>query len=254
MTLATIVFLFAVTLATATLSGVFGMAGGLALMGALALILPVPAAMVTHGLIQIASNLSRATLLRRHISWGVTARYGVGAAAGAGLLVAALAAWRPSPAVVFILLGLTPLLAWLPRRWAPLDITSRWQAEACGLAVQTLNSLAGVAGPLLDLFFVRAELPRQTVVATKAATQIIAHAIKIAVWSAPLVAAAREGAAALPPVWALVACAGLALMGTWLGGLMLARMTDKDFRTWTRWLVTAIGAVYLIQGAALASA
>ena len=41
---------------TATLSGIFGMAGGLLLMGALALVLPVQAAFVTHGLLQLVAN------------------------------------------------------------------------------------------------------------------------------------------------------------------------------------------------------
>ena len=46
--------------ATALLSGVFGMAGGLVLMGVLALILPVQAAFVTHGVLQLAANGWRA--------------------------------------------------------------------------------------------------------------------------------------------------------------------------------------------------
>ena len=32
------------------------------------------------------------------------------------------------------------------------------------------------------------------------------------------------------------------------GGLILERMTDNNFRTWTKWIVTATGAVYLAQG------
>ena len=45
-------FIIAMAFVTATLSGVFGMAGGLVLMGALALVLPVSAAFVTHGVLQ----------------------------------------------------------------------------------------------------------------------------------------------------------------------------------------------------------
>ena len=52
-------------LVTATISGVFGMAGGLILMGVLTTYLPVASAMVLHGFIQIISNASRAFLLRR---------------------------------------------------------------------------------------------------------------------------------------------------------------------------------------------
>lgn len=54
---------------TALLSGIFGMAGGLVLMGALVLLFPVSAAFVTHGIIQIVSNGWRALLNRRDIVW-----------------------------------------------------------------------------------------------------------------------------------------------------------------------------------------
>lgn len=43
-------------LVTAFLSGIIGMAGGLVLMGALALLLPVSAAFVTHGILQLVAN------------------------------------------------------------------------------------------------------------------------------------------------------------------------------------------------------
>nr|MBP8248004.1 hypothetical protein [Phenylobacterium sp.] len=54
--------ILAAVLATATLSGVFGMAGGLILMGVLTALLPVPAALAIHGLVQMASNASRIVL------------------------------------------------------------------------------------------------------------------------------------------------------------------------------------------------
>ena len=44
MTLVSALFVIGMAFVTATLSGVFGMAGGLVLMGALALVLPVQAA------------------------------------------------------------------------------------------------------------------------------------------------------------------------------------------------------------------
>jgi len=155
--------------------------------------------------------------------------------------------------MVFILLGLTAFLVWIPKSWVDIDAGRPLQAELCGFLVQTLNTLAGVAGPLLDLFFVKTELSRQTVVATKAATQVMAHGVKIAFWGFPLATllGTPEGAEAFPPLWALAAIIPLSLLGTWLGGLVLERMTDANFRTWTKWIVTATGAVYLIQGAVL---
>jgi len=241
------------TLVTAAISGVFGMAGGLLLMGVLASFTPVATAMVLHGFIQIVSNFSRALLWRRHIIWPLIARYAVGIAVA--LLVITLIPWRPNQTEVFFLLGLTAMLVWIPRSWIEINVERPLQAELCGFLVQTLNTLAGVAGPLLDIFFVKTLLPRQAVVATKAATQVMAHAVKIAFWGFPLISilanpdtAAHAG---FPPLWAFAIIVPLSLLGTWLGGRILDRMTDANFRVWTKWIVTATGLVYLAQGAML---
>src|SRR5258708_25794870 len=50
--------------ATAFLSGLFGMAGGLILIGVLLALMPLPTAMVLHAITQMASNGWRAFLLR----------------------------------------------------------------------------------------------------------------------------------------------------------------------------------------------
>ena len=66
MTLVSALFVVGAAFLTATLSGVFGMAGGLVLMGCLALMLPVSAAFVTHGL-QYDDFLSRRFMRIKHV-------------------------------------------------------------------------------------------------------------------------------------------------------------------------------------------
>ena len=56
----TLLIILLATLSTAFLSSIFGMIGGLILMGALITIMPVSQAMVLHGLIQLTSNGYRA--------------------------------------------------------------------------------------------------------------------------------------------------------------------------------------------------
>jgi len=68
---------------TALVSGVFGMAGGLLLLGVLAAYLPAAQAMALHGMIQAASNGSRAALLARHIVWPIMGFYLIGTACAA---------------------------------------------------------------------------------------------------------------------------------------------------------------------------
>jgi uncharacterized protein len=241
-------FILVTAFLTSVLSGVFGMAGGLILMGALALVLPVSAAFVAHGLIQIVANGGRAVLHRRHVRWRIVAMYAL-ASVAAGLAVA-LVSYVPSKPVLYLLLGLTPMLVWLPKERVSLDAARPVHAFVSGLLVTGLNLLAGVAGPLLDIFFVRTELTRHQIVATKAATQVFSHLAKVAVYGAPLLAA---GTSALP-LWVLALAAPLSVAGTVAGGRILDRMSDQGFLTWTRWIVTAIGLVYLVQAARLWSA
>ena len=239
-------FLLAAVFVTAVISGVFGMAGGILMMGALGLVLPVSAAFVTHGVLQLVANGWRAVLHRRHVRWDIVGWYAL-ASVVAGAVVAMLSP-APSKPLLFLMLGLIPGLTWLPQRWIRLDAAHPPQAFLSGLSVTGLNLSAGVAGPLLDIFFVRTGLTRHAIVATKAATQMFAHMAKIVVYGAPLIGAQRSG---LPPPWVFAVAIPLSMLGTALGGRILDQMSDVDFKRWTRWIVTGIGGLYLVQAAQL---
>jgi uncharacterized protein len=239
-------FIVAMAFVTATLSGVFGMAGGLVLMGALAAVLPVSAAFVTHGLLQLTANGWRAILHRKHVRWDIVGWYAL-ASLVAGVAVSFLAL-APTKPLLYLLLGLVPWLTWLPQRWINLDAGKPPQAFLSGLSVTGLNLSAGVAGPLLDIFFVRTELTRHAIVATKAATQVFAHLAKIVVYGAPLIGAGGKG---LPPWWVFALAIPLSMAGTAVGGVILDRLSDVNFKRWTRWIVTGVGVTYLFQAAQL---
>jgi uncharacterized protein len=227
---------------TATVSGIFGMAGGLVLMGVLALILPVSAAFVTHGMLQLVANGWRAVLHREHVEWRIIGWYALASLLAGGLV--ALIAFVPSQPLLFLALGLVPMLVWLPKDWLALDASKPTHAFTSGFLVTSVNLLAGVAGPLLDIFFVRTALNRHQIVATKAATQVFAHAAKIIVYGAPLFAA--KGAE-MPPWWVFALAIPVSMLGTTVGGWVLDRMSDVNFKRWTAWIVTTIGLVYLVK-------
>ena len=155
-----------------------------------------------------------------------------------------LVSYSPSKGWIYLLLGLVPLLTWMPTSWGQLDAAKPPQALVAGLIVTGMNLLAGGAGPLLDIFFVRTALTRHQIVATKALTQTFSHVAKIAFYGAPLLA--MTGATGLPPPWFFAVMAPLSMAGGWLGGLILDRLSDVGFKSLTRWLLTAIGTTYLI--------
>ena len=97
-----------VAVVTSFISGIFGMAGGMLLIGFLLAVLPVPVAMVFHGIIQIAANAWRAWLWRHHVRWSVVFQFGSGAATA--LLFFSFLDFVPDKALVLMAVGLTTLL------------------------------------------------------------------------------------------------------------------------------------------------
>src|SRR5260370_5711960 len=93
---------------TAFLSGIFGMAGGLILIGVLLVVFPLPTAMVLHAVTQMASNGWRALLWWRHIVWRSTACYVAGCLVSVGLWSIWL--YVPDKAVALLMLGLSPFI------------------------------------------------------------------------------------------------------------------------------------------------
>lgn len=245
MTLLAGAFVVVAAFVTATVSGVLGMAGGLLLMGALLLVLPATTAFVAHGLLQLVSNGWRAVLHRQHVCGRIIAWYALGSATAAALLAAVR--YVPSKPLTYLFLGLVPLLVWLPKGWLRLDAARPAHAVAAGLAVTSVNLVAGVAGPLLDVFFVRTTLGRHAVVATKAATQVLSHTAKVVLYGGPLLAGGGD-----LPVLVLLLAVPLSMLGTVVGGRLLDRLSDASFRTATRWVVSAVGVTYLVQAVRLA--
>jgi len=230
-------------LATSILSGIFGMGGGMLLMGVMAGLLPVDAAMILHGTTQLAANGSRALFLRRHACGRVLGWLALGAAAGAAAMIGL--AVRADRATVLVVLGAVPLVvALLPRRWMP-SVSSPAVAVACGAVVISTQLLAGASGPLLDVFFVNAGLNRYQVVATKAAFQSVGHALKIVYYGVLVGSGAR-----MLPLWAYPAVVIVAVIGTRLGHRVLKRLPEAGFRRWSTRLVVAIATVFLVRGIA----
>jgi uncharacterized membrane protein YfcA len=245
MTSGILAILAVVVFATSFLSGIFGVAGGLILMGALLLFVPVTSAMVLHAVTQMAANGWRSFLWRAYVEKHLFARYMVGAALA--FLLFALIRFVPDRALVLVTLGIMPfIVVAVPDRFAP-RADRRFGSETCGFLCTALQLISGVSGPALDIFFIRTNLDRRAIVATKGLCQVATHFLKL-VYFGSLVGA--EGPELAPHVLALSVV--LALAGTTLSRKILDRLSDAQFRRWTQLLVMAIGAVYVVQGVHLA--
>ena len=235
------------TLGTAFLSSIFGMLGGLILMGILVSIMPVSQAMVLHGLIQLTSNGYRAWLNRKDISWSIVATLIVGnIIALAGLV---FVAFVPDRITVLLALGLLPYIAWALPKNAALDVTKKPIGLLAGMVVVATNLLAGVGGPLLDVFFQRVDMTRHQVVATKAVAQSLGHISKVIFFGFLTVSASNDW----PMLWLVLIAMTASVTGTTLGKKILDKINDEIFFLWTQRILLSVGAVFIVYALYLIS-
>src|ERR1700684_2846673 len=106
MTLASYVLLALTILVSSFISGVFGMAGGMILLGVLLNYFDVASAMILFSIIQFCANGWRAYQWRHYVRWAIFWKY----VAGAVLAFAAMYSIRfvPNKMMVYLSLGLMP--------------------------------------------------------------------------------------------------------------------------------------------------
>ena len=226
--------------ATSFLSGIFGMAGGLILIGVLLTLMPLPAAMVLHAITQMASNGWRALLWRRHIRWRPVSVYLIGCAVA--LAIWSITRYVPEKPIALLLLGITPFMARLTPSSLRPNPDSVWQGTFYGTVCMGLMLMTGVSGPLMDTFFLGAKFDRRAIVATKATCQVASHFTKLIYFGGII-----SQAATLDPVLAAVAVAA-SMLGTTLARRILEAMTELQFRTWANRLITTVASYYIIYG------
>lgn len=227
---------------TSLISGIFGMAGGVILMGILLVVLPVSGAMILHGYLQFISNANRTFQIYQHIYWRSMYSYLFGMAVA--LLFFLSVQIVLSKYMVYFVLGFLPLFGFLPKKWA-LDFSRNSHAFICGFTTCGMQFLSGVNGPLLDVFFVNTKLNRFQIIATKAVTQSLSHVIKVGYFL--YVGRSLESLWALP-IWFYILCIPVSIYGTYLGIKILNQMSDKNFLRYTRWILVAVGCMYIYKG------
>ena len=231
---------------TSFLSGLFGMAGGLILIGVLLALMPLPTAMVLHAITQMASNGWRAFLWRAHIRWRPVAVYLIGCALALGAW--SITRYVPDKPIALLLLGVTPFMARLLPSGLKPNPESVGQGSFYGFICMGLMLMTGVSGPLLDTFFLGGKFDRRAIVATKAPCQVASHFVKLIYFGGII-----DSAATLDPVLAAVAIAA-SMPGTTLARRILDAMTDLQFRTWANRLITTVAGYYIIYGSWLLAA
>jgi uncharacterized membrane protein YfcA len=241
---ATVALLCGVVFATSVLSAIVGLAGGMVLLSVMLLFLPPLEAIPLHGAIQLVANASRSWVQRRDARYDLLWRYALPLVPFGivGLWVA-----REVPeAALSAAIGVFVLVAtWAPKalgigaRAAPAEVGRRFLV--LGAASGFLNVTIGATGPFVAPFFLGLGLSRQAVIGSQAATQALGHLVKIALYG-------TAGFSFTPHLALLGLGSACSVAGTWLGSLLLERVSERVFVVLYRGVLTAI-ALYLAFGA-----
>jgi len=222
---------------SAAISGTIGMGGGVLLLAVMATVLDPVAVVPVHGVIQLTSNFTRSIALLRRVDWQIFGMYTPGMILGAWLGLqlyrGAGAPWFKPAIGAFVL----SFLLW--QRFRPERLAlPRAVFIPAGVGGGFLTITLGAAGPYLAAFFLRDDLDRHEVVATKAAIQTFGHFLKIPAF----LSIGFDYGAQLGLIVPLALCA---IAGTWAGTRLLARLPEPTFRLLFR-TVLAILAVRLL--------
>ena len=239
MSFAALALIGAAVFVASFISGVFGIAGGMIMLGVLLIFFDVPTAMVIFSLLATTGNTWRVVSWWRYIRWPILLSYSAGALIAIVLL--RFVAFVPSKAMVYLILGFMPYaIELLPRNFHP-NIEWRGVPLFTGFATTAVQLIAGNGGMFMDVFFQKSMLDRKTTVATKAICGTVGNVARMIYFGT------FAGIDESFPLWAFLPAVVLAIAGTMLAPLLLNRMTDHGFRQWTRKLIFTVSAVYLIR-------
>jgi len=230
--------LAAIAVFTAFLTTALGAGGGLLLLGAMTLFLPVSSVIPLHGAIQLGATASRTALLLRHVRPRLLLSFTIGAllgaAAGSRILFALAEAWLEILLGIFIL-----CLAWVPLprlRRAPAGST-----VAAGAVTSVLTLFLGATGPLVSAFLAALRLDRRAHIGTFAACMAVQHGLKIAVFG-------LAGFAFGPFVPFLLLMLAATALGNWIGKQALAGLGDARFHRLLAVVLTLLAMRLLYRG------
>jgi uncharacterized membrane protein YfcA len=230
-------FLIGAAFLTATLSGILGMGGGILLFTIMGQSFPLSILIPFHGIIQLASNLSRTALNHKETDYRIVGQFSLGAIFGAGIgsqFIVQIPDHYYKIGVGLFILGITfmPNLKKIPRlpyKWA-------W----VGGSATFLSLFVGATGPLIAPFYLQENLNKETLVATKAGCQVTLHSLKVATYFL-----LGFGLGHLVPL--LAAMIGVSIIGSYCGKLILGKVPEKPFRWVYIGLITVL-AIRMIFG------
>ncbi|HXG51407.1 MAG TPA: sulfite exporter TauE/SafE family protein [candidate division Zixibacteria bacterium] len=221
------------------IAGALGLGGGVLVLATMANLLSPAVLIPIHGVVQLASNLSRAVLSWRQTLISIVAPFFVGSMIGAALgahLVVSLPKYLLQIVIALFILAST---------WAPaLQSTSTGRVKffLVGIVTTLVTMFVGGTGVLVGAFVAPACRERHQFVSTHAVVMTIQHGLKIGAF-------ALLGFAFGPYVPLLAGLVLFSFLGSYAGKLALNRLPEQLFRAALKATLTVLSLQLLYTAA-----
>jgi len=224
------VALIAVSLITSLMTAAFGIGGGVTLLGAMTVLMPVAAIIPVHGLVQLGSNASRAAIFRNDMDFRLLIAFTLGTALGVGVGVHMVVA-LPDDILRLVLGAFVLATTWIamPKRLGgnlPLF-------TGLGALASLATMFVGATGPLVMALVAPLSAEKKRVVANFAGCMTVQHGAKTVAFGVIGFAFAEWA----PLILAMIASG---FVGTLIGRKILLKIRETIFRNILKWLMTAL--------------
>lgn len=217
-----LVFLGLAAFLGGVISGVSGMGGGIFLFSLMTFTTPLATIIPTHGVVQFFSNLSRIVLLKKNIVLRMVIAFAVGLPFGVWLAVALIQKFSHSDSLLLVIALMILMSVFKPKR-LKIPLIQGPGFIVIGFISGILGILIGTVGPFIALFFLRDDLKKEQIVATKAVVQFLVHMTKIPTYFYLGFAFQQYSLMMLVMVMA-------AILGTQIGVKILHLISEQTFR------------------------
>jgi uncharacterized membrane protein YfcA len=228
--------LIALSAATSFMTAAAGIGGGIVLLAIMASLVPAPAIIPVHGMVQIGSNAGRLAIMFKHVEWRVLAPFMAGAVLGAGL--GGVSAVQLPPYLLKV--GLGCFILWTVWRPKP-SAVGRFAVIITGAFSSFLTMLFGATGTFVSAMVKTLNLGRMEHVATQAACMVGQHAIKVLVFG-------MLGFNFSPYLGLIAAMVISGFVDTLVGKRFLLRMKDASFHWVLSLILTLLALRLLFEG------
>jgi len=226
-----LIILTVCAVATSIVSAIMGMAGGIMLLVIIASLTETIYIVPLYSSVQLISNTTRLLLFFKHIHWNIVRLYGLGLIPGS-LCGIYLVQMLPKD-MIKLLMGIFILLVTFAPRSKTEIRTGIGIFFGVGIIGGLLSVLLGTPGPTLAPFFVRNDVIKEELIATKAVCQSLSHMLNILLYG-------FIGVNILVH-WKILAVLGAAvILGTFIGKKILTKLPDRHFLIIFKALLTII--------------